>query len=475
MAFPDDVYDPFLETAFDETGTGTAISDETVDVPASSPYRVDLKYIAKNDGSIQVWTAAGQSGTELTEITTGSPSANEYLVDYNFARVTFDASRASETLYVTYTSLGSVRRVVDTNEARNEIVDVETWLLNNLATNLIQEDVTLWVDATSGSDSNPGTEAEPFQTLNKALESARDVAYLNATLTVNMMPGTYATNSQAASFFSRALGIDVTLNWLALIQNCHCLGSAEVIVQRAPLESGLVLISNGTDASALVKNADCVTFKNVRFQNVAGLAWQSVRSGKLDAVEVYVTVDNSFNNIVRHANLRVEDSVLLGANNGVDCDEASNVDCLSTLIWGHPNAGLYVQFGSIVLADSDTGSGLPYSVTSVTNPSGNTYRYNVSETIGEPDLTFASHIVAVDVGGGNDGWFAITDIQSGYIEVSNAGGSAVGSPPPGASVFQSNGGYGALASFNGVGYVFGDALRGGVARGETDGGQQVNP
>jgi len=475
MGFPDSVADLFRETAFDDSGTGTAISDEVVTVPASSPYRVDLKYIAKNDASIQVWTQSGQTGTQLTETSSTSPGANEFYVDYNYARVVLNSSRASETLYVTYTSLGSVRRVVDTNEARTEIEAIEEFLINTQASNIIQDDTEVWVDATLGSDSNPGTEAEPYETINKALELARDKVYVNATLTVNVMPGTYNSNEVMVPFFSRTAGLFVNLNWLMVVKDCQCLGSSEVIIQRAPLESDTVLVTSATALAGYATNANKVTFKDIRMQCVGGVAFANSRGSKLERCEVWTTVLDSFGVGARESDVIIEDGAVLGANNGVFIEDSASVSCLGPLIWGHPVAGIYATFGGLGFADSDAGSGIPFTVTSVSNPGGSTYRYNVSETVEEPVLTFGTHLEAENVGGGNDGNYAITGVGSSYFEVSNVGGSVVGSAPPGASVFMANGNYGALADFNGVGYIFGSALKGSTARGEQNGGQQVNP
>lgn len=57
----------------------------------------------------------------LTEITTGSPGALEFLVDYVNGRITFNVSKDSDTVFVTYKGRGTVIDAVDVNELQQPV------------------------------------------------------------------------------------------------------------------------------------------------------------------------------------------------------------------------------------------------------------------------------------------------------------------------------------------------------------------
>ncbi|MBA3914222.1 MAG: choice-of-anchor D domain-containing protein, partial [Acidobacteriales bacterium] len=62
-----------------------------------------------------------------------------------------------------------------------------------------QESVIYWVDASNGSDSNPGTQAAPFQTIAKAAAAAEANNQAGIGTQVNVNPGTYRESVAIAS------------------------------------------------------------------------------------------------------------------------------------------------------------------------------------------------------------------------------------------------------------------------------------
>lgn len=64
-------------------------------------------------------------------------------------------------------------------------------------------DMTLYVDATNGDDSNPGTQSEPLQTIQAAINKIPQI--VNHTVTINVAPGTYNESPTIEGFVGKGI------------------------------------------------------------------------------------------------------------------------------------------------------------------------------------------------------------------------------------------------------------------------------
>jgi len=115
--FIKDRFDPFSEVF-----SPASIDDEQKTIPAASPFYVRTKEVVKQDSpsSIEIWTGAGKTGTEFTEVS-GTPGANQFQVDYKFQSgyIRFNEANANLLIYISYKGLGDVIQAVHMNTVQN--------------------------------------------------------------------------------------------------------------------------------------------------------------------------------------------------------------------------------------------------------------------------------------------------------------------------------------------------------------------
>jgi hypothetical protein len=80
------------------------------------------------------------------------------------------------------------------------------------------QSVYLFVNAAAGNDANPGTQSQPFQTINKAISKANAYAYKNIGVRIEVQPGTYHEYVQLGwARYNPALTIEATQTGQAII------------------------------------------------------------------------------------------------------------------------------------------------------------------------------------------------------------------------------------------------------------------
>lgn len=118
-------------------GDGTSISDDVIVIPAAPPYEsffAAYRLPKKESDSLphgpEIWTAAGQTGTQYTETDSDSPNENEFKIYYSTAsskigKIVFSSDNAGDTVYATYKSLGSLVPEVYLNKITSELNELQ--------------------------------------------------------------------------------------------------------------------------------------------------------------------------------------------------------------------------------------------------------------------------------------------------------------------------------------------------------------
>lgn len=117
-------------TKIDKNASGWYVGPEYFNVPASSPYQLYLDHVPK-DSATTVVGASG--GLPYTEILTGTPLVNQYLMDYDYGKVTFNVGNAGMPVYATYENLGDDIMAEHVNTLQGEVVNVEEALAAGVA------------------------------------------------------------------------------------------------------------------------------------------------------------------------------------------------------------------------------------------------------------------------------------------------------------------------------------------------------
>lgn len=115
--FLKDRFDPFTEIY-----SPLNISDEQHTIPSSSPFYVRTKETIKADSpsSIEIWTGAGKTGDQYTEVSS-APGPGEFQVDYKFQSgyIRFNEANGNTTIYITYKGLGDVIQALHINTVQD--------------------------------------------------------------------------------------------------------------------------------------------------------------------------------------------------------------------------------------------------------------------------------------------------------------------------------------------------------------------
>ncbi|MBA7547790.1 hypothetical protein ES705_40226 [subsurface metagenome] len=115
--FIKDRFDPFTEIY-----SPSNISDEQRTIPSSSPFYVRAKEVIKEDSpsSIEIWTGAGKTGTQFTEVSS-APGPGEFQVDWKFQSgyIRFNEANGNTGIYITYKGLGDVIQALHINTVQN--------------------------------------------------------------------------------------------------------------------------------------------------------------------------------------------------------------------------------------------------------------------------------------------------------------------------------------------------------------------
>ena len=76
--------------------------------------------------TVDIWSGSGHTGTHYNEITSGTPTGTQYLVDYTTGVISFATSQDGNTVFVDYIGLGSEWAAEDVNEIQNPLSTVST-------------------------------------------------------------------------------------------------------------------------------------------------------------------------------------------------------------------------------------------------------------------------------------------------------------------------------------------------------------
>ena len=106
--------------------SGDLISDETIAVPVSSPYKIYPEFTCQKNSpsTTEIWTSVNKTGTQYTEKTDEDLVAvsGDFFCNYNRGGLlTFHSSAAGLSLRATYLEVGTFMRVEDINDLRDII------------------------------------------------------------------------------------------------------------------------------------------------------------------------------------------------------------------------------------------------------------------------------------------------------------------------------------------------------------------
>ena len=121
MSYPQSIKQ--FVTKIDKNASGWYVGPEYFNVPASTPFELYLDHVPRDSATTQI-SASG--GAAWTEIFTGTPGGNQYLIDYNYGKVTFSTLNAAAAVQATYYNLGDDIMAEHVNLLQEEIVNVET-------------------------------------------------------------------------------------------------------------------------------------------------------------------------------------------------------------------------------------------------------------------------------------------------------------------------------------------------------------
>lgn len=199
--------------------TGHQIDAEKIVVPSSSPYVVRLKHHwvkEETPSSIEVWTDSEKLESQLTEEAyDGNPSSGDkFQVDYKGEQDTepvyknallFHSFQAGQTLYVWYKSQGDVYCAEDINAKADKDSDavennlakfdssgnpVDSGIASNTVPIATTQNLTFYVNPSTGNDNNNGSSGSPFKTIAKAISLIPQI--VNHTVTINLADGSYS-------------------------------------------------------------------------------------------------------------------------------------------------------------------------------------------------------------------------------------------------------------------------------------------
>jgi hypothetical protein len=117
-------------TRIDKNASGWYVGPEYFNVPSVSPYELYLDHVPKESASTVI-SASG--GAAWLEIFSGTPGGNQYLIDYDYGKVTFAASDAGAAVQATYYNLGDDIMAAHVNVLQREVAAIEDELGANVS------------------------------------------------------------------------------------------------------------------------------------------------------------------------------------------------------------------------------------------------------------------------------------------------------------------------------------------------------
>jgi hypothetical protein len=109
-------------TKIDKNASGYFVGPEYFNVPSASPYQLYLDHVPKESAT----TIIGASGAgDWLQVFAGTPLANQYLVDYDYGKVTFAAANAGNAARATYYNLGDDIMAEHVNSLQSEVILIE--------------------------------------------------------------------------------------------------------------------------------------------------------------------------------------------------------------------------------------------------------------------------------------------------------------------------------------------------------------
>jgi hypothetical protein len=117
MSYPNTIKQ--FVTKIDKNASGWFVGPEYFNVPSVSPYELYLDHVPRDSAT----TVVGASGAVVPwlQIYSGTPAKNQFLVDYDYGKVTFAAANAGAAARASYYNLGDDIMAEHVNTLQDEV------------------------------------------------------------------------------------------------------------------------------------------------------------------------------------------------------------------------------------------------------------------------------------------------------------------------------------------------------------------
>lgn len=120
MSYPNSIKQ--FVTKIDKNASGWNVGPEYFNVPATTPFYLYLDHIPKDSATTVIGASGGATWTEVSAEPVG---ASQYLIDYDYGKVTFSSSNAGAAVQAVYKNLGDDIMAEHVNTLQGEVVLIE--------------------------------------------------------------------------------------------------------------------------------------------------------------------------------------------------------------------------------------------------------------------------------------------------------------------------------------------------------------